>query len=393
MRFSIIKLCFLAGLVTATSVVGCTGLKVGSMPAQESDGNAAERVQQMFEAAEIPVAVPLAEEWTYNTGGAFGPGAPLIFESFLATGARNGDVHVISVETGKKVGSHNYGEAIDGTPVRYGSYLIVPVSWGSKRGLVAHDMENGSTAWSLKMPPVDTGMLLVDDVLYVSDRESTVHAISPVDGATLWATSFDYRTPIRIGPVELSDDHIAVADGAGNVTAIDKQTGDTIWATKTEEPVFSEMIADGKVLYCTSTRGTVNALNVENGRIEWSVDIDSDDVRITAASLFDNRLVVGTSSGRVLVLNKKTAEIIWEANVVEAVASKPLVTRDYIFVSTMDRLVRALDRQTGEERWTIELKGRAKSAMTALDDQIFLLSEPRLVYKLVSTVEDIAHVE
>ena len=377
-------------LVVILATASCSGLRVSNLPSQDTYETAQDRVDARLREAEVPVAVPLVENWVHNSSGAFGPGAPIVIGSYLATGTRSGDLLVVSTESGKKVGSENFGDSINGALALYKSKLIVPVSWGSKRGIVAHDLARGATAWQLRVPPVDTGLLLVDDTVFFVDHTSVLRAIQAEDGADIWVTEFDRRVPFEASPLELTDALIAVVDAKGIMTAVDKRTGQTVWAVELHEPVYTDMDTDGITTFVTSTRGSIFAINNANGSMSWNRKVGEGNVRITSPTLYGESVIVGTSSGWVISMDRSTGDVLWELSVDEAIAAAPLVTRDYIFVSSMDRLVRGIDRESGEVVWTTELKGRAKSKMIARDNQLFILSEPRLVYNFISDNEEIA---
>ncbi|NND70039.1 MAG: PQQ-binding-like beta-propeller repeat protein [Rhodothermales bacterium] len=376
-----------------TFLAGCSGLKVADIGVDEYRSTSAERIQSEIEKAEIPVAVPLGEEWVYNAGGAFGRVEPILIGDHVFVGTRKGEIHGIALRSGKRVGADGFGDAIDGTPAIVGTDIVIPVSWGSKKGVVSHNLRSGHKSWSLRVPPVRTDILRIDEDVVFVDHSSTVRSVRSEDGSENWVREFDISIPFLASPVELSDDVIAVVDARGHVTAMNKDTGNPVWEYSLGFPVHSDPVTDGSRMYISTTRGRLFALNIRTGSVEWQNVVGREDVRLLSASLFEDSIVVGASSGLVAVYQRDTGLEVWATTTNEAVAARPLVTRDYIFVSSMDRIVRALDRRTGENQWQAELKGRSKSEMAATENSLVILSEPRLIYYFVSESVEVARAE
>ena len=73
-----------------------------------------------------------------------------------------------------------------------------------------------------------------------------------------------------------------------------------------------------------------------------------------------------------------------------AIAAPPLLTQRTLYVGTMSNDLYAVDRATGEVRWSEELDGRIKSPMAFKDGHLVVLSEPRTVYLFKHAANDYA---
>lgn len=97
------------------------------------------------------------------------------------------------------------------------------------------------------------------------------------------------------------------------------------------------------------TKGKINALNRESGKLKWSVSTKAD---ITAGpSVSEGRVVVGTDDGKVLVYQLSDGLLLWQSNLTSAVMAAPLIGSNTVFVHGSDSSVVALKLQNGKQLW------------------------------------------
>ncbi|MFC5078513.1 Outer membrane protein assembly factor BamB precursor [Vibrio thalassae] len=137
----------------------------------------------------------------------------------------------------------------------------------------------------------------------------------------------------------------------------------------TPQSVWSASIGDGvgqffsklspiyayDTLFVASRDGVVKAIDPENGKALWEVDVAGD----TSARLSGGiaaayqKLYIGSENGEVIALDVKTGEEVWRAKVDGEVLANPVADASLIMVHTSQGLLVALEQTSGEERWAI----------------------------------------
>ena len=338
---------------------------------------------------EADVRPPLEEAWVYDADAGFGTVSPLLLGDVVLVATRQGEVHGINLATGKREGSSEFGEAVEGTPVIQDGVLYVPNAWGRKT-LFAYDLRYGKTLWRNEGTPIEAGLLLLDGTLYAADVEGVLRAIDAKNGEVLWEETLDTTTTIHAAPLRAGQGRVVVADDRGRVRAL--RTGRDeerfLWQQELGAPVYSTPAADEKTVYVPTTRGQLFALDAAQGQVRWRYAIGDATVRFTAPALSGTDLAVAGTDGVVRVLNAETGDVRWTYQAKEAVTAPPLFTQDALYVGTMGKKLYALDRATGELLWEEELRGRIKSGMAAREGYLVVLTEPSHVYLFKTKTSD-----
>ena len=339
-------------------------------------------------------APPLELAWTYNAGAGFGRDGPVVIGDHILVSTRNGDLHAVSVKSGRRLGIKSFGDALEAAPMVRGRTMYVPVDLG-RRALYAFDMEAGNVIWrrggasiTAGLQPLETGFVSVDTRSVVRHHQGQ---------SILWSRALDEGMFVHASPI-LAGGHIVVADEAGLVQGLDPEDGSIAWSTALGTPVYTAMAtgpgstrdaggsaslpaADG-LLVISTTRGRVVALHASDGRIQWDYTGPDTTVRVATAATDRESVVFGSSNGTVTSLELGTGAVQWQWKAPDAVVAAPHLNEHAVYVGSMGHMIYALDRQSGAMLWQLELRGRIKSDIVGYDDFLVVLSEPRYVYLL-----------
>lgn len=136
---------------------------------------------------------------------------------------------------------------------------------------------------------------------------------------------------------------------------------------------------DDSVVYAADRKGTVKAIDVDSGEVFWSIDLSQQVGFFTAnlpallssgLTVSGDKLYIGTETSKVIALNKADGEIAWETDVAGEALSQPVVSDGLVLIHTSNGVLQALDAQTGQSKWSINLATstlsvRGKSAPAA----------------------------
>lgn len=105
-------------------------------------------------------------------------------------------------------------------------------------------------------------------------------------------------------------------------------------------------------LFVADSSGTVEALDLESGRSQWSVDLDVPIVGGPGAG--EGLVLVGAGEAEVIALAADTGEQRWRARVSSEVLSVPAIFNGVVVVHTVDGKLFGLEATNGNERWRYE---------------------------------------
>lgn len=115
----------------------------------------------------------------------------------------------------------------------------------------------------------------------------------------------------------------------------------------------------GDGVYVTDAEGRVTAVNAEDGRQRWSVNLS---VPVTGGvGGGDGLVMVGTAKGEIIALDMETGETLWSRRLSSEVMAISSVSQDRVVARTNDGRVHALHARTGESDW---LAGRTTPALS-----------------------------
>jgi len=274
---------------------------------------------------------------------------------------------------------------------------------------------------------------VTDDMIYVGDYEGQLHALT-LGGEEAWVYTPDRHTLIGplalepkdriIGSVAVGDDYLYFGLGSRNVVAVSRETADEVWTFETDHGVWatplyleadSDLGRDVDTVYVASLDRNLYALDAATGDELWKLDLGGavpgnivyDEARNRVyAGTFVSELVAVDLEAQDIVARFETEDWLWGAPAFEddvlyfgdlsgnlyavrvtddgfeqvwdgpqnvaddAIRSTPLLTDELIIVSSKDKNVYAVNKETGVNRWS---EGAGAEALTNL---VFVADAP-----------------
>lgn len=119
----------------------------------------------------------------------------------------------------------------------------------------------------------------------------------------------------------------------------------------------SAPISDGEHIFILDGEQKVKSFAVENGALNWSIQLDSDRRRDKrgvggGVAIVGDKLVVSSGFGFVAVLDAANGTEKWRRSLGAPVTGAPTVKDDKIYVVTQNNEIFALDLATGDIEWS-----------------------------------------
>ncbi|WP_207586439.1 PQQ-binding-like beta-propeller repeat protein [Halomontanus rarus] len=159
------------------------------------------------------------------------------------------------------------------------------------------------------------------------------------------------------------------AEDGGRLYALERATGEVDWDYELPGGAGGGPALVGDAVLVGSGDGTLLALERATGDVHWRTDLGG---AVRTPAIADGWCYVQTDTGRVSAVDVETGEGCWDARIAGALdrlgfgsdyhaEGRPAVTEDTVYVTTGEReddesstdraIVRALERESGDERW------------------------------------------
>lgn len=162
----------------------------------------------------------------------------------------------------------------------------------------------------------------------------------------------------------------------GKVLALDAATGNTVWETVRKSkiswasPVLAE--SGGKYQLILTADPIVAGYDVETGKELWAVECMMGEVGPSVA--YSNGIVVAANEyARMVAIDIKTGNIIWENDEYLPEASSPVAASGLLFIATSYGVLACYDLKSGEKYWEHDVGTTLYSSPAVADGKLFMM--------------------
>ncbi len=332
--------------------------------------------------------------------------------------------YILIKPVGKRDASQNVEE------IRTESALYQPTNsnWMSFRGnpqltgvATGSLPENPQLLWTFKTEDgIESTAAIFDGTVYVGSWDAHLYAIDLDDGTLKW--KYQASDEIKSSP-SVFQNTVYFGDEMGVFHAVDAQTGNQKWTFNAEAGIISSANFFDSRVFFGSYDQYLYCLSTEDGRVIWKFETEgyvhgtptivNDTVIISGCdgymrlisvhdgvekkqiplgdyvgaspAVLDNRSYVGTYGNRVLCVDLKNAEILWDYEHPKRqfpFYGSAAVTKDIVIVGGRDKMIHALQPQTGESLWTYPAKSRVDSSPVIVGERVFFGTKSGEIYAL-----------
>ena len=188
--------------------------------------------------------------------------------------------------------------------------------------------------------------------IFYATAPGIIKAVSIADGSPLWAFKTEGRTysfPCY------RDGKVVCASTDGNVYCIEASSGQLIWKYQTEKGIVACPVVENDDVYIGSSCGKFYALDFRMGAEKW-IFADVRNFIEARPRVDDEKVYIGSWGNEFYALNRRDGSLAWKwingpNRNLSAAANFPVEAFGKIFITTPERITRALDKQTGAVIW------------------------------------------
>jgi outer membrane protein assembly factor BamB len=204
--------------------------------------------------------------------------------------------------------------------------------------------------------------VVVDGVVYAASHDGEVAAFSADSGKRTWMVKT--KLSLSAGP-EVAGGLIVLGSSDGDIIALDATNGSQRWKKAIASEVLAQPLVVNDIVVVRTVDGHIEGLAVADGATKWAVDeqVPRLTLRGTAPPvLAGDRIIAGFDSGKVLAIDPRSGEVMWDTIVnaprgrteLERLAdidSPARVSGDDIFVVGFQGRIAMLARDSGQIWW------------------------------------------
>ncbi len=143
--------------------------------------------------------------------------------------------------------------------------------------------------------------------------------------------------------------YVVFGNQNGTVQALQLKNGKKAWQFQTEGPIFSSPAVSGQNIVLGSADGSVYCFNTK-GRLQWK---HTTNAAVLGSPLIHNNVVyIGGSDSSFRALDLKNGQPIWVFKGLEgSVVSQPVIDQETLIFGSWDRHLYALNKNNGQLVW------------------------------------------
>jgi outer membrane protein assembly factor BamB len=209
--------------------------------------------------------------------------------------------------------------------------------------LAAYDVRQGTLLW---IAPVHAQFepILGENLIFVVESNAVV-ALRDDTGVEAWRVALD--EPLS-APLACHNGWLVATAASGAILAFRASDGMLIWRQDLDGPTHaSAALADDRV-YVPMVDGRIIALQVATGEPVWEHRLGGAPNDILATSDF---VYAGSTDNYFYALRARDGLIAWRWLTGGDVVGRPLVDKRLVYFVSFDNVLRALDKNTGNQRW------------------------------------------
>ena len=280
---------------------------------------------------------------------------PLILREVAVTSSRDGEINIISLQTGE------YEESIElDTVISAGVGGDEDVWLLATRDahVIAVDAKSRSERWRTRVPSeVLARPALYKDTVIVRTIDGKILSLDVNSGKIRWQYQRAIPDLTLRGTSEpvIARGKIFVGLEDGRLIAISPDNGEVIWDVALSVPTGRSEIQRlvdidgdtelyGRVLYAASFQGRVAAIDVDRGQFLWARDFSTH----TGVILDEKVLYSSDDQGHIWALDRLNGATIWkQEKLAHRKLTRPTIIGDYIAVGDFEGYVHLMSRYDG----------------------------------------------
>lgn len=228
--------------------------------------------------------------------------------------------------------------------------VFVPLATGVLRAV---DAASGATAWQAELR-TSLKPAAADGQVYVIAGQA-LHALDAATGRSTWQVALADEPS---APLVARSGWVIAALKNGEVLALRGSDGTAVWRQTLGTAVVAPPAVNGDRLYLPGADGVVRTLAIDTGATIWTRPLGGS---ILSIAPLGTRVYVGSSDNHFYCLDDNEGRVRWRWRVGADPIGAAMADEERVYFTSLDTVLRALDRGHGAQRWRQPLPWRPRT--------------------------------
>ncbi len=256
---------------------------------------------------------------------------------------------------------------IEGSPVIFAN-TVYATSLDSQ--LYALDLQTGTLKWKYAaLAESKASPAVSQSVIYFGDESGAFHAVEAATGKRKWL--FQTEAGV-ISSANFYQDRVLFGSYDNHLYCLDTQ-GKLQWKLETNGYIHATPTIVGENVLVAGCDGYFHILRIRDGQTVHKAQAGAYVAASTA--VVGNRAYAGTFANRVLCLEVSSAKLVWEYDHPQRdfpFFASAAATDEIVIACGRDKIVHALDPQTGKALWTYSAKAKIEASPVIVGTRVFV---------------------
>lgn len=250
------------------------------------------------------------------------------------------------------------------------------------------DTGSGADENYFNMPP-----LAIGDKIYTIDLEGLIYQVDAVKGRSEWSYDSELLSMTGLAGNETS---LFATSREGHVVRLDFTDDDLkqVWTQQLNSEIRSRAMVDGDQLFVRTVDGKLSALDINSGKIQWSVSRRVPALSLTGNSqpaVVNDLVIAGFDNGKLTAFERKNGSTVWETSIgspggrteIERLIDLDgqfLVRDGVIYACTYQGNLAAITANTGQVVWS--RKFSSFKSIEADEEALYLTDERSHIWSI-----------
>ena len=271
------------------------------------------------------------------------------------------------------------GFSVESSPAIAGGFVYATSLPGV---LVKLNLEDGAEAWRYRPGAEEAAAgefeedrfgesspAVAGGTVYVGDLMGVLHAVDAASGESRWL--FPTGAEIKSSPV-VAGDLVLIGSYDEHFYGVDRTTGEARWSLQTEGPVHATPGRHDGLAWVTGCDAVLRGVRITDGT--EMLRFDSGAYTAASPAIAEGTLYYGTFNNEVLAVDVGAGELRWRYEHPDRhfpYYASAALAGELVIAAGRDKLIHALDRETGEARWTFRARARFDASPVVAGDRVY----------------------
>jgi len=241
------------------------------------------------------------------------------------------------------------------------------------------EADSGEMRWVFEtLAEIDSGANFHGTHVLFGSQDATLYCLEAEDGAEVWRHQIEDQ--IRCSPT-IVEDRAFLAGCDGMLHIVNLSDGERIAAVEIDGPTGSTPAVMGTRCYFGTEGETFFAIDWQQAEIAWSYRHPQRHFPIrSSAAVAEGGVYFGGRDKLVHALNPESGEPVWEFPARARVDSSPILVGDRLFAASADGSLYEIDTKTGEQSWLYEAGGGFTASPAVADGRLVIGNDDGVVF-------------